>query len=430
MVLTLDTPVPNDPLRPFESARLSIARLSVHDDQPLPAVFRRVCEIAADTLEVERVGIWLMTHDGKALRCANLYQRSRGDHSEGLTFQLADFPEYIRAVSTRRALPTEMAQSDPRTAELRDAYLIPLGITSMLDAPLLRGGQMVGIVCHEHVGPPREWTTEDRDFAMSVAELVVSKVKAAELDMTRSALRHQAGHLAEADRLETVGRLAAGVAHDFKNLLTVVMGNAGLIARKPGLPPDVAAKARQIIDAAERGTALVRELLDFGREPSGSPRVLNLPDEVAAFVPMLQAAAGSDFPVSFARDPAPGKVLIDRVNLERVLLNLVLNARDAMPAGGPIRLGAATEVVAEDDEPPGAFVRLDVTDTGTGISDADRGHIFDPFFTTKPAGKGNGLGLAVVRRVVERAGGFVRVESAAGRGTTFRVFLPRATGDA
>ena len=110
--------IPSDPLRPFESARLRIARLAVHDGQPLPAVFRRVCEIAADTLDIERVGIWMMTTDGKALRCANLYLRSRGDHSEGVTLQVVDFPNYFRAVANRRALPTEMVQSDPRTANL------------------------------------------------------------------------------------------------------------------------------------------------------------------------------------------------------------------------------------------------------------------------------------------------------------------------
>jgi signal transduction histidine kinase len=428
MVLAL--PVPSDePLRPVESARLSMANLSVHDDQPLPAVFRRVCEIAADTLGVERVGVWLMTHDGKAMRCANLFQRSAGTHSEGVTLQVADFPEYFRAVAARRALPTEMAQADPRTAELRDAYLVPLGITSLLDAPLLRAGKMIGVVCHEHVGPPREWTTEDRDFAMSVAELLTAKVKSAELNLAKSALRHQAEHLAGADRLDGAGRLAAGVAHDFKNLLTIVMGNAGLIARKPGLPADVAAKARQIVEAAERGTALVRELLDFGREPTGTPRVLNVPDVVAAFAPMLQGAVGADYPVSFASDGGPGRVLIDRTNLERALLNLVLNARDAMPAGGPVQLFVGTETTAEDDEPPGAFVRVDVRDGGAGIPDDDRPHIFDPFYTTKPRGAGHGLGLAVVRRVVERAGGFIRVDSAADRGTTFRLYLPRVAGE-
>jgi two-component system cell cycle sensor histidine kinase/response regulator CckA len=150
---------------------------------------------------------------------------------------------------------------------------------------------------------------------------------------------------------------------------------------------------------------------------------------VAEFVPMMQSAVGPDYPIAFTRDPAAGKVLVDRTNLERVLLNLVLNARDAMAAGGPVRVHVTTEVTAEDEEPPGTFVRLDVTDFGTGITAADREHIVDPFFTTKPAGKGNGLGLAVVRRVVERTGGFVRVESTPGHGTTFRVFLPRVTSE-
>jgi two-component system cell cycle sensor histidine kinase/response regulator CckA len=422
-------PTPDALRRPSELARLEMARLAVEEDRPLPGVFRRICEIAADTLQVERVGIWLLTADHQAMRCANLYERSRREHSEGVTFRLDEFPEYFRAVSSRRALPTELAQSDPRTAELRDAYLIPLSIASMLDAPVLKSGEMIGVVCHEQVGPSREWTTEERDFAMSVADAVASKIKSAELLIARSAIRHHAELAPGGDRLEIVGRLAAGVAHDFKNLLTVVMGNAGLIARRPDLPADVTQRANNIVEASERGAELVRELLEFGREPGGHARVLDVSELVESFLPILQSSIGADSQIEFTCEPGAGRVMIDRGNLERVLLNLVFNARDAMPTGGPIRLHVAPDQTTDGDGPPGAYVRTDVSDNGVGIPPEAIERIFDPSYTTKPKGKGTGLGLAVVRRIVDRAGGFVRVESVPGHLTTFRVYLPRVTGE-
>ena len=208
------------------------------------------------------------------------------------------------------------------------------------------------------------------------------------------------------------------------------MGNAGLIERRTDLPEDVTQRANQIVQAAERGVSLVHELLDFGREQTGHPRVLNVADVVEDFVPLLHSAVTSDYPIQFTRERCCCKALIDRANLERALLNLVMNAWDAMPNGGAIRIHVAQELVSEGDGSPVAHIRIDVSDSGAGIPADALARIFDPLFTTKPSGKGNGLGLAVVRRVVERAGGFVRVESSVGAGTTFRMYLPRVTGEA
>jgi signal transduction histidine kinase len=298
----------------------------------------------------------------------------------------------------------------------------------MLDAPILKNGEMIGVVCHEQVGPPREWTTEERDFAMSVADAVAAMIKSAELLIARSAIRHHAELAPGGDRLEVVGRLAAGVAHDFKNLLTVVMGNAGLIARRGDLPPDVSQRANNIVEASERGAELVRELLEFGREPGGLARVLDVSEVVESFLPILRSSIGHGCPVEFSCESGAGKVMIDRGNLERVLLNLVFNAQDATPAGGAISIHVAPDRTTDGDGPPGAYVRIDVSDTGVGIEPEALERIFDPSYTTKPTGKGTGLGLAVVRRIVDRAGGFVRVESRPGSGTTFRIYLPRVTG--
>src|SRR5690348_11215349 len=135
-----------------ESPRAAMARLADLPDLPLPEVFRRVCEAAADALRVERVGVWLFVTGDKVLRCVSLFERSKRRHGKGTCLSLAEFPSFLRAVSAAQLLPCTAARSDPRTAELRDPYLAPLGITSVLDAPLVRDGRLVGVVCHEHVG--------------------------------------------------------------------------------------------------------------------------------------------------------------------------------------------------------------------------------------------------------------------------------------
>jgi signal transduction histidine kinase len=299
----------------------------------------------------------------------------------------------------------------------------------MLDAPVIHQGEIIGVVCHEHIGAPRDWTTEDRDFAMSVADAVTAKMESAELLIAKSALQYYATLAPGGDRFEVVGRLAAGVAHDFKNLLTIVLGSAALISRRAELPADVITYASQIEEAARRGTELIRELLEFGREPTGTPRVLNVPEVVDGFLPLLQASIGPNYVITFTRESGPARALIDRGNLERAITNLVLNARDAMPTGGPIRIHTAIEQTSENQGPSGAYIRIDVEDAGTGIAPADRERVFEPFFTTKRSGEGTGLGLASVRRILDRAGGFVRVESSIGSGTTLSMYLPRVTGE-
>ena len=141
--------------------------------------FQQICRIAAETIEVERVGVWLYSTERDAIRCACLYERSRDTFSDGVTLLVEDFPEYFSALEERKAIPAEAASHDPRTAGLKSAYLDPLGITSLLDAPIFLAGRIVGVVCHEHTGPLREWTTEERDFAGSMADFVALKMKGA-----------------------------------------------------------------------------------------------------------------------------------------------------------------------------------------------------------------------------------------------------------
>jgi signal transduction histidine kinase len=409
------------PSRPTEIARVELAQLPA--DMHLDAVFRRACELSAAALSVERVGVWLFIDHDTALRCANLFERSTRQHSAGTILYVADFPTYFSSLTIRKAVPAEVAGNEPWTAELAERYLRPLGIGSVLDAGIFVDGKLVGVACLEHVGPCREWTTEARDFAGSVADLLALRIQSAEVRDLRAAFLDQEGRVAAQDKAEAVGRLAAGVAHDFRNLLSVCVGYGGMIAKRGDLPTDVRHQAQAITEAADRGSALATELMEFAKPRPAVPRVLDLTEATAEFLPVMRAAVGARYDIQFAYPPVLGQVFVEKGQYTRLLLNLVLNARDAMPDGGPIGVRLAPVKLTGNPSYQGRFVLLEVTDRGCGMDAETQTRIFEPFFTTKQ--KGTGLGLAVVRQITDRVGGLIRVESEVGRGTTFRVLFPR-----
>jgi signal transduction histidine kinase len=300
----------------------------------------------------------------------------------------------------------------------------------MLDAPIHWGEEVIGVVCHEHVGPPREWSTEDRDFAMSVGDAAGFRLKLAQGQLIQAMVWNRAEVLPEGDRYSLVGRLAAGVAHDFRNLLTVIMGNAALITQRNDVPAEVIQRAEQILEAGERGAQLIRQLLEFGREPTGQPRPVSLSEVLKRLLPLLQTGVGKHYPIEFQAAPDQDWIWIDPSHLERVVMNLVLNAREAMPKGGTITIQVRVEHSSRGRGPAGCYVCLEVRDSGVGIAPEHLPRVFEPGFTTKTNGMDRGMGLAIVRRLVERAGGFIRVESQPGSGSVFRVYWPRVTGHA
>jgi two-component system, cell cycle sensor histidine kinase and response regulator CckA len=239
-----------------------------------------------------------------------------------------------------------------------------------------------------------------------------------------------------AQKLEAVGRLAAGVAHDFNNLLTVIRGFSEALVDQ--LPEDDAGRASvdQIQAAAERAGVLTRQLLAFSRKQTLNPRILDLNALVSDAAKMMRRLVGEDVELVTSLSPALGRVRVDGAQIEHVLLNLAANARDAMPRGG--RLTIATCMVAVGDTDvgqrsgarTGRYSMIAVTDTGCGMDAATRARVFEPFFTTKAPGKGTGLGLASVYGIVEQSGGHLDVESELGRGTTFRILLPEVEDSA
>ncbi|HEU5042170.1 MAG TPA: ATP-binding protein, partial [Gemmatimonadales bacterium] len=241
--------------------------------------------------------------------------------------------------------------------------------------------------------------------------------------------------LRQAQKMEAVGQLAGGIAHDFNNLLTAIQGNTELLLT--ALEPRDARRmdVLEIARAAHRAATLTRQLLAFSRKQVLQPRIVSLNAVVSDLTTMLRRIIGEDVELRVDLDPALGRVLADAGQLEQVITNLAVNARDAMPHGGMLTLRtrnlSADEVPAGDPEAPpllGELVALSVADNGTGMDERTQARLFEPFFTTKELGRGTGLGLATVYGIVRQSGGHIRVSTRLHEGTTFTVYLPRVEG--
>ena len=239
--------------------------------------------------------------------------------------------------------------------------------------------------------------------------------------------------LVQGQRLEAVGHLTGGVAHDFNNLLTVILGTADLLDEQLEEDPDRRLLVRTIVEAAQRGASLTRHLLAFARKQPLEPSVIDVNHLLAGIEPMLHRTLGEDVELEVVRGAALWPALVDPAQLEHAVLNLCLNARDAMPEGGRLTVETSNRHLHQEyvdsnfDVRPGQYVLLAVSDTGTGIAPEQMQHVFEPFFTTKEKGKGTGLGLSMVFGFIKQSGGHVKIYSEPGQGTTVRMYLPRAT---
>ncbi|MFA6562846.1 MAG: response regulator [Verrucomicrobiia bacterium] len=253
---------------------------------------------------------------------------------------------------------------------------------------------------------------------------------------TEEALRQSEELLHKAQKMEAVGRLAGGVAHDFNNILTVISGYATMLSKKLEDNPTLKREADEIQASAERAATLTRQLLALSRKQLLNPKVLDLNTVVGGIEKMLRRLIGEDVELRIQLDEAIGRVKVDPGQIEQVIMNLVINARDAMPSGGKLTIQTASVVqdkpgtLSESGIPSGHYTAIIVTDTGTGMTEDVKSHLFEPFFTTKGRDKGTGLGLATCHGIIKQSGGYIHVYTERGHGTAFKIYLPVVLGDA
>ncbi len=244
------------------------------------------------------------------------------------------------------------------------------------------------------------------------------------------ALQQSEQQLRQAQKLEAIARLAAGVAHDFNNILTAISGHSELLLRQLELGDSRRKNAEQIEKCAYMAAALTRQLLTFSRKQVIEPRLLELNALVGNIERMLTRLIGEDIEFRTELDPTVGRIKADPGQIEQVIMNLAVNARDALPNGGKLTITTGSVLLDEGRRKnfpaliPGKHVRLSVSDTGTGMTEQVKAHLFEPFFTTKPAGKGTGLGLATCFGIVRQSAGHIEVLSELGKGTTFNIYFP------
>ncbi len=357
-------------------------------------------------------------------------------HSEerfSQAFATSPIPQAIQTVRARRFVDVNAAFLT-MTGYTRDEIIgrTPLDLRLCLDYESrfgTSGGEIQPI--HEAPAQMSTRTGELRNVMLSIEVFDLANEKHILLmaqDITeRQQLENQ---LRQSQKMEAVGQLAAGIAHDFNNLLTIIQGHASIHLDASSLPLSVNTSLHQINGAAERAADLTRKLLAFSRRGMLRPKVLDLNEDIATVGQMLRRLLGEKVDLRLDFMQAPALVHADPTSLEQVLMNLTLNARDAMPDGGTITVSTtrvqfdASNLPSNPDAKPGTYIRIQVADTGTGMDEQTRLRIFEPFFTTKGLNKGTGMGLATVYGIVKQHEGWIDVVSEKGRGTVFDTYIP------
>lgn len=403
---------------------------SIHTYEELMSA---VADEVREAIGYQSVWLGIYLPDINAFKVLTVQNTTVGDMWDNAVIIPIEADPYVTALmETGQAQVVEDAQVDER---VNKEIVRELGNRTIINIPLklidvTSGSLGVGTFGDEGVRVPSE---DELSYLHDIANIIVLATARILLAREReAAIRKQAETdrlLADRQRIESLGELAGGVAHDFNNMITVILG-ASQVLRSELKDPDQFANLRLIENAAESASDLAKQLLAIGKRQELSAEPTDVVHRVRAIGEMLGRVLGSSIVVEVATEPGLPEVFVDRRQLEQVLMNLGLNARDAMPDGGTLAISVEADEI--DDEyvenhpwsRPGNYVRITVADDGVGIEEATLPHIFEPFFTTRTDTGGTGLGLSVTRAIVEQHGGLVRASSKLGAGTAISVYLP------
>jgi two-component system, cell cycle sensor histidine kinase and response regulator CckA len=405
--------------------RHMLAELANLNWPSLESELTAIAERTAQTLRVERVSIWRYD-DTRAAMCCVLLWDDGLQPLPSTELSAKDTPKYWAAFHDQRSLVITDAHTHPALDELRTHYIEPLRIGALLDSGIRARGHALGIVCVEQRDVPRAWTLEEQYFVASVADRVG-------LAFVLDAERRLTEQLQTAQRMESLGMLAGGVAHDFNNILSIILANTEVALDGVARGDQVGDELMAILDTTRRAMSLTRKLLAVARRDVVRPQRVDISEAIRAFYPMAQRIAAPGVSVQCVLTELPMAVSIDATFLDQLLLNLVTNAIQAMPDGGTVTIEsglvvspgstASLSTAPHATLPEGQFARLTVRDTGVGIPRSLLSRVFEPFFSTKGE-RGTGLGLSMVYGGVRQHGGHITVESEPGVSTVFDVYLP------
>ena len=381
----------------------------------LDALFNQAVILVGQTLNVEFAAVFKRLPDGQLLLQAGTGWRPE---QIGRALLPADDTTQI-GFTLKTGEPAVVPDIKMETRFAKSPFLAEHGVASGVTVAIPTRVESFGVL-GVHTARRRKFTGDETQFLIAVAGCI--GMAADHLNLEEQ--------LRQSQKMESVGQLAAGVAHDFNNMLTIIQGHSSALLAKPSLPPEMLDPVQAVFFASERAAGLTRQLLMFSRKNVMQSRLLDLRETVGNMTKLLDRLLGETVALEFQAPAGLPSVRGDPGMIEQVVMNLAVNARDAMPQGGTLTIGiepmAIDAAYAErrPDARAGDFLRLRVADTGTGMDSATLGRIFEPFFTTKEVGKGTGLGLATVYGIVKQHEGWIEVSSELGKGTTFDVFFP------
>lgn len=406
---------------------LKLARLRVSELPDEQEIFHLVSKAAAECLEVERVGIWLHTPDRQSIECVCLYTLSADRHTTGIRLYADSHPAYFSALEKERAIVAHDAWTHHATASFAESYLVSAGITSMLDAPIYHDGLVIGVICCEHIGKQRQWDDFEQHFAGSLAACTAWLMEQFKHDRAEAELKRHREAMERASRLEAMGRMAAGCAHDFNNILVSILGYAHLLELELSSVPLPLQQLKRLQESAMSGRAITQQLLSFARQEPTMPQPVRMEQLMEQIACQIDAVAGSHLCFSWSAEPDLPMIQGVPQQLSQVAINLASNARDALPPGGKLTVHLESiELSAGEiaNVPGGRYLLWRFVDDGPGLPPIVLRHLFEPFVTTKPHGFGTGLGLATSYGIIARFGGGLDAFNRPEGGAEFRIYLP------